>query len=144
MLYLFNTTIMPNEGVFVNRKVTKEQVDVLLSRNTDDPTGMVNYISALGHQGSADAFNAIFPTLRCEINRIPATMKHGDEAIALKLNGRLPEGVILTRELMEEIGYEFYHVTNIGAAFNSNGDIINSAVGYLAKNGDSQYWVHKS
>lgn len=101
---------MPNEGVFVNKKVTKEQVNILLSRNTDDPTGMVNYVSALGHQGSADAFNAIFPMLHCEVNRIPATMQPGDEAIALKVLGRIPEGQILDLVQLQEIGFEFYHI----------------------------------
>lgn len=103
MLYLLNTTIMPNEGVYVNRKVSLTEVEAILETN---PT----FTSALGHQGSADAFNSLFPRLNCEVNRIPATMQPGDEAIALKVLGRLPEGQILSLTELEAIGFEFFQI----------------------------------
>lgn len=105
MLFLFNTTIMPNEGTFENKKVSRDKAwEVIQNRP---------YTSALGHQGSADAFNALFPHLECAVNRIQATMQPGDEAIALKVIDRIAEGKILTLEALNETGFEFYHIKMI-------------------------------
>lgn len=101
---------MPNEGVYVNHKITAEEVGQIIWPDQNNPVGLIAFTSALGHQGSADAFNAIFPVLHCEVNRIPAVMQPGDEAIALKVLERLPEGQILTLAELEAIGFEFYHI----------------------------------
>lgn len=127
MLYLFNTTIMPNEGIFINRKVTLDKALEICDRFrnpnshevVDSHQGLeqppVQFISAIGHQGSADAFNALgFCNKTVAVNRIQSQMKAGDEAIALKVLGRLPEGTILTMDELEKIGYEFYHIVNLG------------------------------
>lgn len=127
MLYLFNTTICPNEGTFINKKITTdESVHLFWTRGfvNTAPSGTgaspddlsPNYVSAIGHQGSADAFNAIFQPSADQavaVNRIQATMQPGDEAICLKVIGRLPEGQILTLEELERIGFEFYHLSRI-------------------------------
>lgn len=105
MLYLFNTTIMPNEGVYVNKKVS---LDKALEIFKCYP----KFTSAIGHQGSADAFNSLgFEGV--EVNRIQATMKTGDQAIALKVTGRLPEGSILSLEELQKIGFEFFLIVMI-------------------------------
>lgn len=99
---------MPNEGVFVNKKVSVEDAKRIVAYHTGE------IISAIGHQGTADAFNALKFPVAVEVNRIHAKMERGSEAVCLKINGRLPEGEILTLEKMEEIGYEFFHVVNLG------------------------------
>lgn len=109
MLYLLNTTIMPNEGIYSNHKVSRDAAERWL-RLYQKEDGSISYTSALGHQGSAEAFNACFPFLKCEVNRIPSTMQSGDEAIALKVLGRIQEGQILDLEALEAVGYEFYHI----------------------------------
>lgn len=114
MLYLFNTTIMPNEGVYVCKQISRVDAEAILKKyiaTGNFPAIRYNFTSALGHQGSVDAFNALFEGLNCELNRIQAKMQHGDEAICLKVLGRLPEGAILDFDTMQEIGFEFYHVT---------------------------------
>ena len=127
---------MPNEGVYVNRKVTREQAEMIMGRH-------LQIVSAVGHQATADALDQMFPNLGgVPVNRIQAQMQPGDEAICLKLMGRLEEGRILTMPEMEAIGYELYHVTNLGASFNSDGSVMCSTVGYLATNFNSQPWVH--
>ncbi len=116
MLYLFNTTIMPNEGVYVNRKVSLEQVkDIFFNFSNGKSLAEgcpIEFTSAIGHQGTVDAFNTLFPMLMGEVklNRIQATMQPGDQAIVLKVTGRLLEGVILTLEELQSIGFEFFHV----------------------------------
>ena len=139
-LFLLNTTIMPNEGVYVNQKISPLQVWKVLNAHPGASvpieggwTIVPKFVSAIGHQGSADVFNLLFPILHnsVQVNRIAAVMKPGDQAICLKVLGRLQEGSILTQEELEKVGYEFYLVTNIGASFNDDGSIINRHLGYL-------------
>ncbi len=117
MLYLFNTTIMPNEGVYVNRKVSLEQVkDIFFNFSNGKSLAEgcpIEFTSAIGHQGAVDAFNTVFPMLMGEVklNRIPSLMNIGDQAVALKIKGRMPEGAILTLEELQSIGFEFFHIT---------------------------------
>jgi len=140
MLYLFNTTIVPNEGTFTNRKVTTDRAREILKATYRQPSaeymadwagaqgaswadpGGYDYISAIGHQGSADAFNAVFKDLSLDVrvNRIQATLKPGDQALCLKIIGRLQEGQILTLEELERVGFEFYLITNIGNNINED------------------------
>lgn len=112
MLYLFNTTIMPNEGVF-SCKMIQHHEALMLLRDVN-----FHITSALGHQGSVDAFNALFPGLNCEMNRIQATMNKGDKAICLKVRGRLPEGSILTLDQLNEVGYDLFEVWMVSNSIN--------------------------
>ncbi|HNC58634.1 MAG TPA: DUF1874 domain-containing protein [Leptospiraceae bacterium] len=41
------------------------------------------------------------------VNRIEYRQETGDTAIVFKLKGRPPEGAILSKEQLEEIGYDF-------------------------------------
>ena len=123
---------MPNEGVFICQKISRDKAYHLfwtegfvntaaqgLGASPDDLT--TNYVSAIGHQATADAFNAIFkpnPTQEVHVNRIPATMSRDDVAICLKVLGRLQEGQILTLEELERVGYEFYLVKMIATDHN--------------------------
>lgn len=123
---------MPNEGVYINRKITVDTAIEIIQKNNGQ------FTSAIGHQGSADAFNALVsldPNYGVLVNRIAAAMAAGDEAIALKVLGRLNEGEILSIEKLNEVGFEFYHITNIGGSFNADGSVIHSHLGYLASVG---------
>ena len=113
---------MPNEGIYINQKIdliTAKKVCSMLEEHT----------SALGHQGAVDAFNALgFFDGQLRLNRVPATMKRGDVAIALKVIGRLPEGKVLTLQELEEIGFEFYLIRHIGTDVAGAGEYLS----YLA------------
>ena len=100
---------MPNEGVYVSRKISLNEAKNILHNHVEYLKNP--FTSALGHQGSVDAFNALFEGLNCELNRIQVQMSHGDEALCIKVLGRLPEGAILDFDTLQEIGFEFYHVT---------------------------------
>ncbi len=47
------------------------------------------------------------------VNRQAYASKVGDTAIVFKLNGRPPEGKILTVDEMEAIGYEFFVLVHL-------------------------------
>jgi len=145
MLYLFNTTIMPNEGVFVNRKVSVEEAKAITEKYRSDPYilngdhsqefSSIEYTSALGHQGAVDAFNVLgFCNGQVRLNRVQATMKHGDEAICLKVIGRIQEGQILDFAELQKIGFEFYHIQAFAGSW--SGETPSSEVHFsVEKNG---------
>lgn len=98
-LYFFNTTIMPNEGLFSNEKISVENAKKIVS----DWGG--EQLSAVGHEATAQAMSVLLEQ-SVKVNRIYAQMKPGDVAICLKVRGRLPEGKILELKDLEEIGYD--------------------------------------
>lgn len=110
MLYIFNTTICPTPGLtYHTRTITAVEARRLLEaayeQTLREGSCFGHYMSAIGHETTAQVATAL---LGCPVgvNRIAATMTDGDSAICVKLRGRAPEGVILTTEQMEEIGYD--------------------------------------
>jgi len=103
MLYLFNTNIIPGEAVARVSKATGRTVVELMTDAAADGT----MVSAIGHEATAQAFSKI-TGIEVPVNRIQAAPQPGDRAISLKINGRLPEGQILSLEEMQKIGYEIF------------------------------------
>lgn len=101
MLYLFNVPIMATEGTYQMSKVSLEEALEVAKQNS-------TYTSAIGHEGVAEVFNTLGFYGDVKVNRINAEMASGDIAISLKLRGRLPEGEIISKEKMEEIGFDFF------------------------------------
>jgi hypothetical protein len=48
-------------------------------------------------------------------NRIEFKQAPGQRALVFKIKGRIPEGTVLNREQIEQIGYEFFLLTAGGA-----------------------------
>jgi hypothetical protein len=99
-LYLFNTTIaVPAEypAMVKMDKLTAQEATELLQGE---------FVSAIGHQGSADAIEAT-TGVKPVVSRIQASWQVGDRALCFKLNGRLPEGAIISAQECQEIGFEF-------------------------------------
>ena len=61
--------------------------------------GGAGWLSAIGHDATAQVATSILG-YHIPVSRIAAAMAAGDEAIAIKLRGRAPEGVVLTRSEM--------------------------------------------
>lgn len=101
MLYLFNIPIMANEGTYKMSRVSLEEA-LNIAKNNEE------YTSAIGHEGVAEVFNTLGFYGNVKVNRINAEMASGDIAISLKLRGRLPEGEVISKEKMEEIGFDFF------------------------------------
>jgi hypothetical protein len=62
--------------------------------------------SAIGHQATAEILSDLLGR-PVPVNRIQYSQNLGDKAIVFKVKGRVPEGVILKREEVEAMGYEF-------------------------------------
>ena len=99
-LALLNTSILTTAGAY-------RLIDIALDdarRIVSDHAG--NLDSAIGHQSTAEIMTTLLGT-EIPVNRQMFTQEVGQAALVFKLNGRPPEGKILTVEEIEEIGYKF-------------------------------------
>lgn len=62
--------------------------------------------SAIGHASTAEILSDLLGVL-VPVARIQYEQQPGEQALVFKLRGRAPEGVILDRSQIEEIGYDF-------------------------------------
>lgn len=98
-IYLTNTTIIPNDGVYQCETISLDIVKKAIA-------GGFTLTSAIGHQSTADILTELM-AMPVEVNRIAIEMEVDDIMVAFKLKQRPPEGKILTQEEIEAIGYEF-------------------------------------
>jgi len=68
--------------------------------------GDLGFKSAIGHESTAQIISELLG-IDCSVNRIIYEQKTGESALVFKLKRRSPEGKILTREEIEDIGYEW-------------------------------------
>ena len=116
MLYLMNTTVIPSNanGIWETKTLPLASAQVYVSQ-------FKTYTSSVGHESTAEIMSELLK-IRVEVNRIQVTPAPGDRLLCLKLKNRAPEGVILSKEEINELGYEFvlmtYHGT-LGAALDA-------------------------
>ena len=123
MLYIFNTTIVPCECIARVQKISIEEAsDLLWNRgfaNLSDIETIFRddlsptFRSAIGHRATSDVFNTLFGLSGSQavtVNREHCIPQPFDVALVLKIDGRLPEGKILTVEEMNEIGFSFWKI----------------------------------
>lgn len=104
MITLLNTSILTTCGQFDYSPADLTEVRRLLSENNDE------FVSAIGHESTAQILSDLLG-LPVAVNRIQYAQQVGDIAVIFKLRGRAPEGVILSREEVERIGYDFGIIT---------------------------------
>jgi hypothetical protein len=97
-LALLNTTIATADGVFEVRTIDLETARALAQNNET--------LSAIGHDSTAQIMSELLG-VDVPVNRIQFAQEEGQIALVFKLKGRAPEGVILNREEIEKLGYEF-------------------------------------
>jgi hypothetical protein len=110
-----NSAVIPSgsEGIWETITIPTESARINLNS--------FDWTSAVGHKSSAEVISS---TLGVEIpvNRIQIKPQPGDRLLCFKLNGRAPEGVILNKTQLEEIGFSWflmiYHGT-LGSALDA-------------------------
>lgn len=95
---LLNTSILTTEGEYSLRQVTLEEARKLVRENELD--------SAIGHQSTAEIMTTLLG-VEVPVNRQMFAQEVGQLALVFKLNGRPPEGTILSIEEIEKIGYKW-------------------------------------
>lgn len=106
-LFIFNTTILTGgAGVYRLTPLTLEKARAVVS--VYDQLGDEGEIkSAIGHASTAQIVSTLLgrPVAFC---RDAVTQEVGSQALCFKVNGRPPEGVILSVEEIEKIGYQWF------------------------------------
>lgn len=97
---LLNTSILTTTGDYSLKDISLEQAIEIVQKNKN------NLDSAIGHESTAQIMTQLLKTT-VEVNRQMFVQLVGQEAIVFKLNGRPPEGKILSTEEIEKIGYKF-------------------------------------
>lgn len=93
---LFNGVVVTTNGLYRVSDILPEDARALVFD--------CGFVSAIGHKATAEVMSAILG-LQVPMNRIQYRQEVGQKAIVLKLNQRPPEGRVLDRQQMQEIGY---------------------------------------
>ena len=95
---LLNTSIATVDGTYTLNTIFLDQAKSLIT-NQDT-------LSAIGHDSTAQILSDLLG-VNVPVNRINFEQQVGQIALVFKLNGRAPEGKVLSREEIEQIGYSF-------------------------------------
>ena len=95
---LLNTSVLANFGSYEYSPISLDEAKNLVTEN--------EFQSAIGHQSTAEVLTALLD-VQVVANRLEFFQTIDDIALIFKLRSRPPEGKILSREEIEEIGYDF-------------------------------------
>jgi hypothetical protein len=106
-LAILNTSIVTAFGDFTYKAISLRDAQMLVYNANEPGIGPDDGIlSAIGHQSTAEILTELLE-VPVAMNRIQFAQEVGQSAIVFKLKGRAPEGVILSRDEIEKMGYEF-------------------------------------
>lgn len=109
-LVLINSAIFTRDGAFDCRTITLREVKNIVERYQEESGYKI--LSAIGHEATANVLERLLG-LNDLYNRIQYTQEDSDMVICFKLKSRIPEGVILTVDEIEKVGYEFKLIRDI-------------------------------
>ncbi|WP_217562824.1 DUF1874 domain-containing protein [Paenibacillus sp. GbtcB18] len=98
-LALLNTSIITADGDFTLQTISAQQAKGFV-------TQAARLDSAVGHESTAQIMTALLG-VDVPVNRQQFVQQPGQQALVFKLNGRPPEGKILTADEIEQIGYKW-------------------------------------
>lgn len=102
---LLNTSIATADGDYNLTTITLDKAKNLIQGR--------EILSAIGHESTAQILSELLG-IDVPVNRIAFEQQPGQSAIVFKLNGRPPEGKILSRQEIEEFGYSFKLLHRLG------------------------------
>jgi hypothetical protein len=107
VVYLMNTTVVPQGayGTWEIAPVSLPEAQELLRREV--------FISAVGHQSTAEIMSDLLGQ-DIQSNRIQVRPDRGDRFLCFRILQRAPEGAILDREQIEQVGYEWCLMHYVG------------------------------
>lgn len=101
---LLNTSIVTADGTYTLNTIDLNQAKDLIKDQ--------EIISAIGHESTAQILYDLLG-VDVPVNRIQFEQQPKQIALVFKLNGRPPEGKILRRDEIEQIGYSFKLLTRL-------------------------------
>ena len=102
-LAILNTSIVTAPGDYEVRPVTLDEARRLVA---EAPA----VLSAVGHDATAAVLTEMLGR-PVQVNRIQFEQQPGQQALVLKLRGRIPEGQVLDVAGMDAIGYDLWLMT---------------------------------
>jgi hypothetical protein len=96
----FSLGMLPRGGLLNVVELTDKQAKAFLQKG---------FISAIGHESTAQ-FIATLLDIEVPVNRVAITLQLEDSLIVLQLQGRLPEGKVLSKEEIASIPYKWFLV----------------------------------
>ena|SRR5947209_7131709 len=102
-LTLLNTSILTSFGTFIYQPLTLEEARTLVRRFRGEGKPIQ---SAIGHHTTAELLSRLLDH-PVAANRVEFEQTVETVALVFKVKGRPPEGKVLSREELEDIGYEF-------------------------------------
>ena len=109
MLYLMSTTIVPADAAG-----TWEMTPITLGA-AQELVCLHEHTSAVGHASTAEAMTELLGQ-PVAMNRLTVRPQEGDYFLCFKLNQRPPEGAILDRAQLEELGFGWALMAYVQAA----------------------------
>jgi hypothetical protein len=107
-LYLLNAPILTAFSEFRFVPLTLPEAQSLVREFADNKL----IESAIGHAATAEVLSELL-NYKVETNRIEARQQVDEAALVFKIKTRIPEGKVLDRKEIEEIGYEFGLLTRL-------------------------------
>ena len=104
MITLLNTSILTTYGTYSYVELSLEAAKRYVANG--------DFQSAIGHEATAQILTTLLG-VEVPVNRMQYAQQVSDQAIVFKLNGRPPEGKILSVSEMEEIGFSFGLLTRM-------------------------------
>ena len=93
---LFNGTVATTNGLYSIQDIDFADAKAFVKK--------YGYVSAIGHLATAEIMSELLEET-IPMNRIQFYQQVGQMAIVFKLNKRPPEGVVLNKEQIKNIGY---------------------------------------
>lgn len=103
MITILTTSVLTSYGSYIYEPLELEEARRLVADGFE---------SAIGHPETAEVLSELLNT-HVPVNRVDYIQKSGEKAIVFKLKSRIPAGTILSREEIEEVGYEFGLLTRL-------------------------------
>jgi len=98
MITILNTSIITAHGEYKYKPISLDTAKEMVQNNP--------FQSAIGHDSTSQIISTLL-NIDCPVNRILYKQQTGEQALVFKLNGRPPEGKILTIEELETIVYDW-------------------------------------
>ncbi len=100
--YLLNSPIIPNPGTYKLSDVSLEEAGNIA----------FGAVSAIGHQATASYLSKLLG-MEIPVNRMAISMQPGDLALVFRVEGRLPEGKVLTLDELTQYPFQLYKLERL-------------------------------